>query len=257
MLGQPARARGVGAHDHVVGIDAVGARAAARAPRGAGRSPPTSRAPRPASRRSRSARRRCSRPMRRRCSITSGTPPARNTCTVGWLRGPLGSASTSRGVARLMRVQSSTRRARAAPPRARSPGCAAAGSSSRRTPRAPASRSRAPPASGSPTAAMLRRRQPHQRAAPSAAPCPARPARPTAPARCAAATCPNASATTCDVAAVPRNWQPPPGVPHARQPIVGRVVERDQAVREARADRLHLAGVLGADRPAASRRRAR
>ena len=30
---------------------------------------------------------------------------------------------------------------------------------------------------------------------------------------------PNASATTCDVAAVPRNWQPPPGVPHARQPM--------------------------------------
>ena len=31
---------------------------------------------------------------------------------------------------------------------------------------------------------------------------------------------PSASATTCDVAAVPRNWQPPPGVPHARQPMV-------------------------------------
>ena len=29
---------------------------------------------------------------------------------------------------------------------------------------------------------------------------------------------PSASATTCDVAAVPRNWQPPPGVPQARQP---------------------------------------
>ena len=29
---------------------------------------------------------------------------------------------------------------------------------------------------------------------------------------------PSASPTTCDVAAVPRNWQPPPGVPHARQP---------------------------------------
>jgi len=29
---------------------------------------------------------------------------------------------------------------------------------------------------------------------------------------------PSASATTCEVAAVPRNWQPPPGVPHARQP---------------------------------------
>ena len=29
---------------------------------------------------------------------------------------------------------------------------------------------------------------------------------------------PSASATTCEVAAVPRNWQPPPGEPHARQP---------------------------------------
>ena len=31
---------------------------------------------------------------------------------------------------------------------------------------------------------------------------------------------PSASATTCEVAAVPRNWQPPPGVPQARQPMV-------------------------------------
>jgi ribose 5-phosphate isomerase B len=30
------------------------------------------------------------------------------TCTVGWLRGPFGSASTSRGVIRLIRIQSST-----------------------------------------------------------------------------------------------------------------------------------------------------
>ena len=29
---------------------------------------------------------------------------------------------------------------------------------------------------------------------------------------------PSASPTTCDVAAVPRNWQPPPGDAHARQP---------------------------------------
>ena len=40
--------------------------------------------------------------MRRRCSITSGTPPAMNTCTVGCPRGPFGSASTRRGVARLI-----------------------------------------------------------------------------------------------------------------------------------------------------------
>ena len=49
-----------------------------------------------------------SRPMRRRCSITSGTPPAMNTCAVAKLRGPFGRASTSRGVARLTRIQSST-----------------------------------------------------------------------------------------------------------------------------------------------------
>src|SRR3984885_2435542 len=30
---------------------------------------------------------------------------------------------------------------------------------------------------------------------------------------------PRASAMTCEVAAVPRNWQPPPGVAQARQPI--------------------------------------
>ena len=29
---------------------------------------------------------------------------------------------------------------------------------------------------------------------------------------------PSASPTTCDVAAVPRNWQPPPGEAQARQP---------------------------------------
>ncbi len=32
----------------------------------------------------------------------------------------------------------------------------------------------------------------------------------------ASATCPSASPTTCDVAAVPRNWQPPPGEAQAR-----------------------------------------
>ena len=47
-----------------------------------------------------------SRPARRRCSITSGTPPARKTWTVAKLRGPLGSASTRRGTRRLMSAQS-------------------------------------------------------------------------------------------------------------------------------------------------------
>ena len=50
---------------------------------------------------------------------------------------------------------------------------------------------------------------------------------------------PSASPTTCDVAAVPRNWQPPPGEPHARQPSSAASLERDQPVREARAERLH------------------
>ena len=59
---------------------------------------------------------------------------------------------------------------------------------------------------------------------------------------------PSASPTTCEVAAVPRNWQPPPGDPHARQPSSAALVERDLAVGEARADRLHLARVLAVRR---------
>ena len=46
-----------------------------------------------------------SNPSRRRCNITSGTPPARNTRRVVW--GPLGKASTNRGTCRLTRIQSS------------------------------------------------------------------------------------------------------------------------------------------------------
>src|SRR5207302_1278648 len=45
---------------------------------------------------------------RRKWSMTSGTPPARNTRTVGWFRGPFGSTSTSRGTRRFTSVQSST-----------------------------------------------------------------------------------------------------------------------------------------------------
>ena len=56
------------------------------------------------------------------------------------------------------------------------------------------------------------------RRAPSGGPCRARSAGRTAPARSAAATGPAPRPTTCDVAAVPRNWQPPPGEAHARQP---------------------------------------
>ena len=38
--------------------------------------------------------------------MTSGTPPAWNTCTVGWCFGPFGSASTRRGTRLLTSVQS-------------------------------------------------------------------------------------------------------------------------------------------------------
>ena len=40
--------------------------------------------------------------------MTSGTPPARKTRTVGWPTGPLGRTSTRRGTWRLTAIQSST-----------------------------------------------------------------------------------------------------------------------------------------------------
>ena len=40
--------------------------------------------------------------------MTSGTPPAKKARTVTWNSGPLGSTSTKRGTARLIRSQSST-----------------------------------------------------------------------------------------------------------------------------------------------------
>ena len=52
---------------------------------------------------------RSSNSSRRKCSITSGTPPARNTRTVGCMRGPLGRTSTRRGTRRLTSAQSSAR----------------------------------------------------------------------------------------------------------------------------------------------------
>ena len=55
---------------------------------------------------------------------------------------------------------------------------------------------------------------------------------------------PSASATTCDVAAVPRNWQPPPGDAQARQPISAAYFQRDLLLRKSRADGLHLARVF-------------
>ena len=86
------------------------------------------------------------------------------------------------------------------------------------------------------------------RRGPSGGPCRARSAGPTAPAPSAAASGPSASPTTCDVAAVPRNWQPPPGLAQARQPSSAASSQRDLAVGEAGADRLDLAGVLAVAR---------
>ncbi len=48
-----------------------------------------------------------SKPSCLRCSITSGTPPARKTRTVGCPTGPFGKTSTRRGTSRLIFFQSS------------------------------------------------------------------------------------------------------------------------------------------------------
>ena len=84
----------------------------------------------------------------------------------------------------------------------------------------------------------------HAARAPSGAPCRARSAGRTGASAEWPSDRPSASPTTCDVAAVPRNWQPPPGDAQARQPRSAACFERDLAVREARADGLHAAGVL-------------
>ena len=68
---------------------------------------------------------------------------------------------------------------------------------------------------------------------------------------------PSASATTCEVAAVPRNWQPPPGRSARAAAEFGGFLQREQAARIARADRLHRARVFAIASAAASRRRAR
>ncbi len=55
---------------------------------------------------------------------------------------------------------------------------------------------------------------------------------------------PSASPTTCEVAAVPRNWQPPPGEAQARQTEFRGGFAGSSAVRETRAEGLHRAGVF-------------
>ena len=140
-----------------------------------------------------------------------------NTCTVGWWRGPFGSASTSRGVARLAAIQSRT------VGRARPAACAIAGTCSSRLVEPPnaactsnafstASRVRmrdsgVPVAASRTSASAERRAMSVHTGSPEGA-----------SALCGNAI-PSASAITCEVAAVPRNWQPPPGEPQARQPI--------------------------------------
>ena len=155
--------------------------------------------------------------MRRRCSITSGTPPAMKTCAVAKPRGPFGSASTRRGVARLIRFQSSTEgsfkpAAEAIagmcssrfvePPKAACTSMAFSTAASVRIwPTVNPSASRRCKAAADRLASSSHTGSPDG-----------------ASALCGTAS-PSASATTCDVAAVPRNWQPPPCDPQARQPI--------------------------------------
>ncbi len=55
---------------------------------------------------------------------------------------------------------------------------------------------------------------------------------------------PSASLTTCDVAAVPRNWQPPPGEPHARQPRSAASDSETSPCAKRAPERLHRAGIF-------------
>ncbi len=55
---------------------------------------------------------------------------------------------------------------------------------------------------------------------------------------------PSASATTWLVPAVPRNWQPPPGRGAGPAAQLGGLFQGEQAVGEARADGLDLAGIF-------------
>ena len=181
-------------------------------------------------------------PARRRCSITSGTPPARNTCTVAKLFGPFGRASTSRGTSRLTAAQS------AAAGRRRPAAWATAGTCS--------SRLVDPPKAACSTMALRMAASVNT----SLVPTPSCTIRNIARAERAAASSqtdwpdganalcgsdsPSASPTTCDVAAVPRNWQPPPGVAQAAATHLGGVLKADLILRKARADGLHLARIF-------------
>ena len=185
--------------------------------------------------------------MSRRCSITSGTPPAMNTCTVGWSRGPFGSASTSRGVARLTRSQSSTVGGRS--PAA----CAMAGTCSRRL-------VEPPNAACSSIAFSIAR---GVRMAASAVPCAASRDQRVRP-NGRASVQPDRLARRRERAVRQRDpkrlghhlrggGRPEELASTARRSAraaaqFGRLVRADETVREPRADRLDLARVLGARR---------
>ena len=186
---------------------------------------------------------RSSKPSSRKCSITSGTPPARKNSHGRMIRRAVRQdIDESRHLA-IDVVQSSTV-GRRSPPRTQSPECAAAGSSNHRTPRARPSHCESP--------ASVRMSRIFD-AAFDQRPRSARALRVAMSSQIgwplgASAECgsdkPSASATTCDVAAVPRNWQPPPG-DRTRRAAGGRgFFERDFAVHVASADRLHLSGVF-------------
>ena len=152
----------------------------------------------------------------RNSSITSGTPPARNTCTVANPRGPFGRASTRRGVSRLAAAHSSSV-GRFNPAEnaiagrwisrfVEPPNAACSTIALRRAPAV--STSFVPIRSRS----NRRKARAERFAVSSQIGCP----------EGASAECgndnPRASPTTCEVAAVPRNWHPPPGLAHARHP---------------------------------------
>ena len=131
--------------------------------------------------------------------------------------------------------------------RRRWPGRAAAGSSSRRTRRGRSWRC------GSPASVRMSRVASPARPGPPgpgpiAGPCRARSAGPEGRGPRAAGSCPSASATTWAVAAVPRNWQPPPGLAQARQPSSAASCSVSSPCDVAGADRLDLAGVLAVAR---------
>ena len=148
--------------------------------------------------------------------MTSGTPPARKTWMVAKLRGPLGSASTRRGTRRLTWAQSAAvgrprpaAWAMAARCRIRlvdPPKAACVTIAFRSAASVTMSRIGMPRASSSSAARAERRAMSSQIAWPDGA----------------SALCvsdmPSASPTTWDVAAVPRNWHPPPGDAQAVHP---------------------------------------